>query len=97
MASITLERYELEQIVSETALRSAQLASQKTLELAGMACPFLSLREAGRVYGAKRVQRWIKKGAVNPVHEGGNATARVVVSELIQAAIGEEAFQFYKR
>ena len=95
MSGITLERYELEQIVSETAIRSAQLASQKTLESLGMACPFLSLREAGKKYGLKRVNRWIKQGLVKPVHDGGTSPKRVIVSELLNAAIGENAFQFY--
>ena len=95
MPGITLERYELEQIVSETAIRSAQLASQKTLESLGMACPFLSMREAGKKYGLKRVNRWIKQGLVKPVHDGGTSPKRVIVSELLNAAFGESAFQFY--
>ncbi len=95
MSAITLERYELEQIVSETAFRSAQLASQKTVEALGITCPFLSLREAGKKYGAKRVNRWIKQGVVKPVHDGGTSPKRVIVSELLNAAIGEDAFRFY--
>ncbi|MDE6493100.1 MAG: hypothetical protein K2O66_03740 [Bacteroidales bacterium] len=95
MSVITLERYELEQIVSETAIRSAQLASQKTIEQLGVAPPFLSLREAGRQYGARRVNRWIKQGLVKPVHDGGTSPKRVIVSELLNAAIGENAFRFY--
>lgn len=94
--AITLERYELEQIVAETAYRSAQLASQKTVEALGIACPFLSVREAGKKYGAKRVNKWIKQGRVNPVNDGGNSAYRVSVSELLYAALGEEAFMFYQ-
>lgn len=95
MSGITLERYELEQIVAETAYRSAQLASQKTLESLGMACPFLSLREAGKKYGTKRVNKWIKQGVVKPVHDGGTSPKRIIVSELLNAALGEDAFRFY--
>lgn len=95
MSTITLERYELEQIVSETARRSAQLASQKTVEALGIASPCLSLREAGKKYGTKRVNRWIKQGRVKKVHDGGNSAYRVSVSELLNAALGEDPFSFY--
>lgn len=96
MSAITLERYELEQIVSDTALRSAQLASRKTVEMLGLACPFLTLSEACKTYGRKRVLRWVKQGVVRKVSDGGNSACRLSVSELMQAAIGEDGFTFYK-
>lgn len=97
MSAITLERYELENIVAETAYRSAQLASQKTVESLGLACPFLSLREAGKKYGTKRVNRWIKQGLVTKRNDGGNSSYRVAVSELLYAALGEDAILFYQK
>ncbi len=93
---LVLEKIELERFITATSAKAAQLAAQKALEMAGIASPFLTLRGAYKKYGEKRVKRWIERGSVKPIHEGGNASARVPVAELINAAIGEESIQFFK-
>ena len=91
------EKIEFERLVAKTAMKSAQLAAQKALELAGLTAPFLTLRGAYKTYGSRRVKRWIENGMVKPVREGGNAAARVPVTQLIEAAIGEDSVLFYNK
>lgn len=91
------ERMEMERLMAKTAMKAAQVASQKTLEMAGLTAPFLTFRGACKTYGSRRVKRWIKDGAVKPIHEGGNAAMRVPVTQLIEAAIGEDSVLFYNK
>lgn len=93
---VIMEKIEFERFITTTAAKSAQLGAQKALEMAGIVCPFLTMREAYRKYGKNRVARWIDRGIVKPLREGGNTSARVPVAELINAAIGEESIRFFE-
>lgn len=92
---VTIGKFELERVIADAVARSAQQAAQKALEMAGIAVPFLTTNKANKQYGRIRVERWIKSGLVKPIREGGGATLRLPVSELIAAAMNEEKAFFY--
>lgn len=94
---MTIARVDLERYIAKTAARSAQLAAQKTLEMAGLAAPFLTTNKANKQYGRIRVERWVKNGLVKPIREGGGAAVRLPVSELIAAAMNEDGVFFYDK
>lgn len=92
---MTIGKFELERVIADAAAKSAQLAAQKALEMAGIAVPFLTTSKANKQYGRIRVERWVKAGLVKPIREGGGAAVRLPVSELIAAAMDEEKVHFY--
>lgn len=92
---MTINRMDLERYITAAVARSAQQAAQKALEMAGLAAPFLTANKANKQYGRIRVERWIKNGLVKPIREGGGATIRLSVAELIAAAMNEDGVFFY--
>lgn len=57
---------------------AAELGAKKALQNVGIIAPYLSQRQAGRLYGTGKVRRWIKEGLITPVKDGDkNSTVRI--------------------
>lgn len=67
---------------SETEFRNAlvdaaELGAKKALTEAGILRPFISEREAFRLYGEAVVRRWVEEGLVHPKQDGPNCKKRI--------------------
>lgn len=58
---------------------AAEMGARKALTEAGHIKPFLSKREADRMYGRALVERWIDEGLVTPEKDGTN-TSKIRIS-----------------
>lgn len=69
---------------------AAELGAKKALEGAGLLKPYLSVREAKRVYGPTVVDRWIKEDLLK-VLKDGNASAKCRISRIQIEAVAKSA------
>lgn len=72
-----IDLFELKNLLSD----AAEVATVKTLIEVGKLSPFLSKREAYRLYGAGLVKRWIEEGLIK-VNKDGNNTAKCRLSRV---------------
>lgn len=63
---ITLETYQLRQLLTD----AAELGAQRALEKAGNLSPQVTKAEAYRLYGRAQVDRWISERVVKQIHTG---------------------------
>lgn len=77
---------------------AAQVASVQTLVSAGYLKPYISLREAYRLYGEGTVNRWIKEGVVKQIRDGeGNVKSRISRVQIEAAAQTQNRAEWYVR
>ncbi len=68
--------------------KAAKAGSINTLISLGLLTPFLSMREAFKIYGESSVKRWIAQGAVTKNKQGeGNSKVQLSRIELETAAL----------
>lgn len=69
---------------------AAELGAKRALEGAGLLKPYLSVSEAGRIYGRSVVDRWIKEELLK-VLKDGNASSKCRISRLQIEAVAKSA------
>ena len=59
-------------------LDAAEIAAQKVLVSTGQLKPYMSLRQAYKLYGERNVERWRKEGLIKAVKDGDrNSKVRI--------------------
>ena len=69
---------------------AAQMGATIALQEAGLLKPYLSMREAKRLYGPAIVDRWIKERLVTVIKDG-NDTATIRIDRIQIAAVAKSA------
>lgn len=66
---------------------AAEVGAWKALDMAGLIKPFVTASEAGRLFGAKRVSRWIDEGLIEWIHDGKGSGRRLDLTKLRAVAL----------
>ena len=67
---IQIETYELRSLLSD----AVELGYKKALQETGQIKPFLSQREAYRLYGEVTIKRWVSEHLIFPDKDGNNTS-----------------------
>lgn len=77
---------------------AAKVASVQALVSAGLIKPYVSLREAYRLYGEGTVERWFREGVIKKIKDGeGNSKIRISRVQLEAAAETQNRAEWYVR
>jgi hypothetical protein len=75
--SITLDKYQLMDIISE----AVRLGVETALVQSGLLKPYLTQTTAYEMYGRKTVEKWIKEGRIT-AHKSGDRNSKVQLDRL---------------
>lgn len=76
---------------------AAKVASVQALVSAGVIKPYVSVREAYRMYGEGTVERWCREGVIKKIKDGeGNSKIRISRVQL-EAAETQNRAEWYVR
>lgn len=77
---------------------AAKVASVQALVSAGVIKPYVSVREAYRMYGEGTVERWCREGVIKKIKDGeGNSKIRISRVQLEAAAETQNRAEWYVR
>lgn len=77
---------------------AAKVASVQTLVSVGVIKPYVSVREAYRMYGEGTVERWCREGVIKKIKDGeGNSKIRISRVQLEAAAETQNRAEWYVR
>lgn len=69
---------------------AAEMGANIALEAAGLLKPYLSMREAKRIYGPAIVDRWVKERLVTIIKDG-NDTSTIRIDRIQIAVVAKSA------
>lgn len=69
-------------VLENMLIKAAELGAKKALESAGLTKPFISLRQAHKLYGRGVVDGWIKSGALKVSQDTVGKKMRLSVVEI---------------
>ena len=75
---------------------AAELGAQKALLAVGAGKPFLSLKEAQRIYGYANVNRWLSEGLVSSAQDAPNGKVRIDRVKIDAVARVSNRANFYR-
>lgn len=90
---ITMERLELLNLLSDAIAIGAKKAMIDTMAIK----PYITKSEAYKMYGRRKVDRWLKEGLVKPIKDGdSNYSIRIDRLKIDAVASVSNRVSFYK-